>query len=153
VGPAEVQRALTKIERILGGNEKRGDMNALLSQVRTMLEKQSPDYLVRIASRVGDQVEFVEVAQVTHFYAKDKLTFASTPAKDHPIDLTVSELETRLPANRWVRIHRSTLLHIDAVKELHSWFGGKLIVRLKDGRTELHVARERAAEVRDKLGL
>jgi two-component system, LytTR family, response regulator len=153
VGPAELQRALTKIERILGGNEKRGDIDALLSQVRTMLGSRQPDYLVRVASRVGDHVEFIDVSQITHFYAKDRLTFAATPAKDHPIDLTVSDLETRLPPNRWVRIHRSTLLHIDAVKELHSWFAGKLIVRLKDGRTELHVARERAAEVREKLGL
>jgi DNA-binding LytR/AlgR family response regulator len=39
------------------------------------------------------------------------------------------------------------------VKELHSWFGGKLLIRLKDGRTELKVARERAADVRAKLGL
>jgi two-component system LytT family response regulator len=153
VGPADVLRALTKTERILGGNEKRGDIDALLSQVRTMLGSREPAYLVRVASRVGDHVEFIEVAQVTHFYAKDKLTYAATPGKDHPIDLTISELETRLPPNRWVRIHRSTLLNIDAVKELHSWFGGKLIVRLKDGRTELHVARERAAEVREKLGL
>jgi DNA-binding LytR/AlgR family response regulator len=42
---------------------------------------------------------------------------------------------------------------VDAVKELRSWFGGKLLVKLKDGRTELQVARERVAEVRAKLGL
>jgi two-component system LytT family response regulator len=67
--------------------------------------------------------------------------------------LTIAELEQKLPPQRWVRIHRSTLLNVDAVKELHSWFGGKLLVKLKDGRTELQVARERAAEVKAKLGI
>jgi two-component system LytT family response regulator len=153
VGNSELKRALNKLERVLGGSEERGDMGSLLRQVRTMLDNRARDYLVRVASRVGDHVEFIEVVQVSHFYAKDKLTFAVTAAKHHPLDLTIADLEEKLPPNLWVRIHRSTLLNINAVKELHTWFGGKLVVRLKDGRTELNVARERAPEVREKLGI
>jgi two-component system LytT family response regulator len=153
VGTAELKRALNKLERVLGGGEERGDMDSLLRQVRTILGNREREYLSRVASRVGDHVEFIEVAQVSHFYAKDKLTFAVTAAKHHPLDLTIAELETKLPPNLWVRIHRSTLLNINSVKELHTWFGGKLIVRLKDGRTDLNVARERAPEVREKLGI
>ena len=153
VEAAQLDRALTKLNRIIGGSEARGDVNALLNQVRVMLAQRQPEYLARVASRVGDRVEFVEVTQVTHFYAKDKLTFAVTAAKHHALDLTITELEQKLPPQRWVRIHRSTLLNVDAVKELHSWFGGKLLVKLKDGRTELQVARERAAEVKAKLGI
>jgi two-component system LytT family response regulator len=102
---------------------------------------------------VGDRVEFVEVAQVTHFYAKDKLTFAVAEAKHYALDLSIAELEQKLSPQRWVRIHRSMLLNVDAVKELHTWFGGKLLVKLKDGQTELQVARERATEVKAKLGI
>lgn len=93
------------------------------------------------------------MAAVTHFYAQDKLTFAATAGKHHALDLSIAELERKLPPRNWVRIHRSTLLNVDAVKELHSWLGGKLLVRLKDGKTELQVARERAADVKTKLGL
>ena len=153
VEPAQLDRALNKLERILGGREAPGDVNALLKQVRAMLSERQPEYLSRVASRVGDRVEFVEVAQVTHFYAKDKLTFAVTADKHHALDLSIAELEQKLSPQRWVRIHRSTLLNMDAVKELHSWFGGKLLVKLKDGQTELQVARERAAEVKAKLGI
>jgi two-component system LytT family response regulator len=117
-----------------------------------MLTRQKVEHLVRVASRVGERVEFIEVDQVTHFYAKDKLTFAVTSGKEHMVDLSISELEQRLPPNEWVRIHRSTLLNV-AVREMHSWFGGKLLIKLKDGRTELKVARERAPAVRAKLGL
>jgi len=153
VEPAQLDRALNKLDRILGGSEARGDVSALLKQVRAMVEHRAPDYLSRVASRVGDRVEFVEVAQVTHFYAKDKLTFAVTAAKHHALDLSIAELEQKLSPQSWVRIHRSTLLNVEAVKELHTWFGGKLLVKLKDGQTELQVARERAAEVKAKLGI
>jgi two-component system LytT family response regulator len=149
----ELDRALTKLERVLGGIDIRGDVNGLLRQVRSMLANREPQYLSRVASRTGDRVEFIEIASVTHFYAQDKLTFAATPAKHHALDVTIAELEHKLDPRRWVRVHRSTLLNVDAVKELYSWFGGKLLVRLKDGKTELQVARERSAEVKARLGL
>jgi two-component system LytT family response regulator len=153
VEPAQLDRALNKLDHILGGSEARGDVNALLKQVRAMLSDRQPEYLARVASRVGDRVEFIEVARVTHFYAKDKLTFAVAADKHHALELSIAELEQRLSPQNWVRIHRSTLVNVDAVKELHTWFGGKLLVKLKDGQTELQVARERAADVKAKLGI
>ena len=146
-----LDRCLGKLERILGGGEH-GDMQVLLGQVRKMLYSREAEALTRVASRTGDRVKFIEVAHVTHFYAKDKLTFAVAAGKEHALDISIAELEQKLPQQQWVRIHRSTLLNVDAVKELRSWFGGKLLVKLTDGRTELQVARERAAEVRAKLG-
>jgi two-component system LytT family response regulator len=153
IEPAQLDRALNKLDRILGGSEARGNVEALLKQVRAMVEHRAHDYLSRVASRVGERVEFVEIAEVTYFYAKDKLTFAVTAAKHYALDLSIADLEQKLDPRRWVRIHRSTLLNVDAVKELHAWFGGKLLVKLKDGKTELQVARDRAAEVKTKLGL
>jgi two-component system LytT family response regulator len=70
------------------------------------------------------------------------------------IDATVTELETRLDPEKWVRVHRSTLVHLPFVQEVHGFFGGRLVVRLKDQRrTELAVARERVAALKTKLGL
>jgi two-component system LytT family response regulator len=153
IGAHQLDRALNKFDRLLTSGGRRGDVSALLEQVRDMLGQRKPEYLVRVASRRGERVEFLDVAEITHFCARDKLTFAVVSGKEHVVDFSIAELEERLPHSEWVRIHRSTLLNIVAVRELYSWFGGKLLIRLKDGRTELKVARERAAEVRAKLGL
>ena len=152
-GAAQLERALNKLDRLLAAGDSPQRIGSLLEQVRSMLTHRNPEHIVRIASRVGDRVEFIEVANITHFFAKDKLTFAVQSGKEHAVDLSISELEQRLPPKEWVRIHRSTLLNIIAVKEMHSWLGGKLLIRLKDGRRELKVARERTAEVRANLGL
>lgn len=149
----QLSRAIGKLQRIRLGTETRGNVDALLKQVRSMLEHPKPEYLARVASRTGGRVEFIDVGTVTHFYAEDKLTFAVTEAKEYALDMSISELEQRLSPKQWIRIHRSRLLNIDAVKELRSWFGGKLLVKLKDGKTELQVARERTAAVKTKLGL
>jgi two-component system LytT family response regulator len=150
---ADLARAIAKLERVLHGAEARGDLAALLEQVRAALGSREPDYLVRVASRTGERVDFVDVADVTHFYAKDKLTFAATRAKHYVVDLAITDLEPRLDPRHWLRIHRSTLVNLGAIKDIRTWFGGKAIVRLKDGTTELPIPRERVAAVKARLGL
>jgi two-component system, LytTR family, response regulator len=149
----DLARAIAKLERVRHGAEAPGDLVALLEQVRAALAHTEPEYLVRVPSRSGERVDFVHITDVTYFYAKDKLTFAATREKHYALDLAITDLEPRLDPRQWLRIHRSTLVNIGAIKEVHTWFGGKAIVRLKDGKTELHVPRERVAEVKAKLGL
>jgi len=148
VRPEALDRALTKAERMLSSG-KPPDAAVLLAQVRRVLG----DYPSRVASRLGDKVEFVELAGVSHFFAKDKLTFAATANKNFVVDQTIAELEAELDPKRWLRIHRAILVNADFVKEMHSSLGGRAILRLKDGKTDLHAARERTAEIRTKLGL
>jgi two-component system, LytTR family, response regulator len=146
VDPAKLDRALTKLERIAGGSEPRPDLQVILRRLTS-------SYPTRLASRTGDRVEFVEVDRVTHFYAKDKLTFAATNTKDYCLDQSIVELEQRLDPKRFVRIHRSTMVNVDYVLELYTWFGGRMLLRLKDEKkTELQVARDRVKVLKERLG-
>jgi two-component system LytT family response regulator len=149
--PIEAQhldRALTKLERLRGGTAGSEEAERLRAVVLE-LAKRFPE---RIASRVGERVVFVDLESVTHFYAKDKLTYASTSAKDYVVDNTIAELEQKLDPAQFVRIHRATLLNVKYIEEMNSWFGGGMVVRLKDGkRTELQVARDRVRHLRAHL--
>jgi two-component system, LytTR family, response regulator len=151
VKPIELERlekTLGKLERLRGTPQSVSDSEQLRALARELTRK----YPERIASRTGERVMFVEVNKVTHFFAKDRLTYASTPARDFVINLTISELEEKLDPAAFVRIHRSTLLNVNYVDEVSSWFGGGMVVRLKDGkRTELQIARDRLRDVKERL--
>jgi DNA-binding LytR/AlgR family response regulator len=138
-----LEKALIKLERI------RGTPNESIRALARELTKKFPE---RISSRIGERVVFVEINNVTHFYAKDKLTYAATTSKDYAVDITISELEEKLDPAVFLRIHRGTLLNLHYVEEVSSWFGGGLLVRLKDGkRTELQIARDRVKAVKERL--
>jgi two-component system LytT family response regulator len=156
--PIEAQRldrALTKLERLFDTGERFTETERLRAIARELaqgLNSPAQAFPRRIASRVGERVVFVDVASITHFYAKDKLTFASTSSKDHVVDNTISELEQKLDPAQFIRIHRATLLNVNYIEETTSWFGGGMVVRLKDGKhTELQVARDRVRELRSRL--
>jgi two-component system LytT family response regulator len=143
-------RALDKIERLHASPTASPDWKALLAKLAGALPTEYPE---RIASRLGERTHILELSKVTHFFAQEKLTYAAVDGKNHVVDHTVSDLEQKLDPHRFFRIHRSTLLNLAWVKELDAWFGGRVLVRLKDGKsTELQVARERVQELKKRLG-
>jgi two-component system LytT family response regulator len=99
-------------------------------------------------------VEPIDLHRVTHFFSKDKLTFASTLGRSHVVDMSISELEQKLDPARFIRIHRGTILNLDHLLDLHGMFGGRMLARLKDGKkTELPVSRDRVSALKGRLGL
>jgi two-component system LytT family response regulator len=152
---AQLERALDKVERMRRRAEPRPEIRELLDRVAALAGPgaQQP-YPDRIASKIGERVEFVDLKKVTHFFASDKLTYAATAAKNYVIDHTIQELEQKLDPRKFLRIHRATLLNVDYIHELHSWFAGRMMVRLKDEkRTELGVSRDRVRALKERLGI
>jgi two-component system LytT family response regulator len=148
-------RALDKIERLRAVPEASPEWKGVLAQLAAAMRHQpAAEYPERIASRLGERIQILELANVTHFFARDKLTYAATEARNYVVDHTVSDLEQRLDPKHFCRIHRSTLVNLAWAKEVDAWFAGRLLLRLKDAkRTELQVARERAQELKKRLGI
>jgi len=165
IEPDRLERALDKLTRLAG--QARPDVRALARELAAQLGSGSSTALGggsstslgagrrldRIASRVGERTTVLEVARISHFFSKDKLTFAVSGGRDHAIDYTLAELEDRLDQRRFVRIHRATIANLAFVAELYPGVDG-MIIRLKDDRkTELAVARDRVRDLKDRLGI
>jgi len=154
IDKAQLQRALAKLTRMAGASEPRPNLESLLKEISTSLRQGAEPSPARIASRLGERVHFIDLARVTHFFAEDKLTYAATPEKNWTVDKTIAELEQKLDARRFLRVHRSTLVNLDFVEELLPWFGGRMVLKLRDDkRTEITVARDRVKDLKERLGL
>jgi two-component system LytT family response regulator len=161
IEPSHLDRALAKAERLLtqaGPADALPDLRVLLAQLGSAMNTSTvaatPRWMERIASRTGDKLELVDLSRVTHFYASDKLTYAATAERNYTVDPSIADLESKLDPVRFVRIHRATILNLDHLRELHTWFGGKMVARLKDPKkTELAVSRDRVRALKDRLGV
>jgi len=150
--PIEAERlakALDKLERftVTSGSDVRAIAKMLAKELAPGRR------LERIASRVGERTTVLDVGRVTHFFAKDKLTFAVANGREHVVEFTMSELESHLDSRRFVRIHRATIVNVAFVQELYPGVDG-LLLKLKDeGKTELSVARDRVRDLKHRLGI
>jgi two-component system LytT family response regulator len=154
----QLERALNKLQRLRPAArpewQQRPELATLLQELAATLKGEGQEFPRRIATRVGERISFLDLDQVTHVMASDKLTYAIVNGRQHCVDQTVSELEHRLDPAHFLRIHRAVLVNVDWIQELNSWFGGKVVLTLKDAqRTQLTVARDRVRELKARLGI
>jgi two-component system LytT family response regulator len=110
-------------------------------------------YLDRIACHFGSRLQIVPIEEITHFFARDKLVWAAAGGRALAVDYSIAELEQKLDPQRFLRIHRATLLNLEWLDEVAPWFAGGLAVRVKDpAGTQLQVSRDRVRVLKERLG-
>ena len=121
VKPFASERIAAALTRARGGTGERGRASAPAA-ARGVAPRQ--EGWSRVFLRVAD-IDWIESARnnvVLHVGAETYVHHETT-----------SGIEARLSPNRFLRIHRSTIVRIDRIKELVPWFNGDYRVTLKDG--------------------
>ena len=145
-----LERALDKLQRLTG--EARPDVRALARELAAHLAPGRK--LERIASRVSERTTILDVPRISHFIARDKMTFAIVSGREHAVDYTLVQLEERLDARRFVRAHRGAIVNVAFVEELYPDVDGGMLLRLKDEKkTVVSVARDRVRALKERLGI
>lgn len=96
--------------------------------------------LERILVRSGGRVTFLKVGEIDWIEADGNYLRLHAGKTSHLIRDTMAGMEAALDGDRFVRIHRSTIVNVERIKELEQWFHGDWIVALADG-TRLTLSR------------
>ena len=105
----------------------------------------------RFAIKTPGRLFFVRQDDIDWMEAADNYVNLHTGHETHLIRETMNALEQRLDSHKFLRIHRSTIVNADRIKELRPWFHGEYIVVLKDG-TELTLSRTYREKILGLLG-
>ncbi len=111
-------------------------------QLRSMLQELRGEqpFLDRFVVRSVGRIVFVRAADVDWIEAAGNYVRLRIGKESHLLRETMSSLETRLDPKVFARIHRSTMVNIDRIRELNHIFHGDYSVLLKDG-TRLTLSR------------
>lgn len=105
----------------------------------------------RLAIPTRGGIVLVDPRQVSHAVLDGELVTVATPQGDHLTDMSLQELEGKLPAC-FMRVHRRALLNLEAVVRLEpTESGGYLACTARGDRVQ--VSRQAARELRRALGL
>ncbi len=135
-----VKRAKSQITLI-----RHGDINSRLVQLLEGIEKGRADSS-RIAIRTGGHVILVKAPSIDWVEAADNYVCLHCGTETHVVRETMNAFEKRLDSSRFLRIHRSTIVNLDRIREMRPWFRGDYQVVLQDG-TQLTLSRS----YRDRL--
>ena len=147
--PVVAERLQLTCERLKKRLEQRVDrgpenIDQQLEQLTRILqqgESKKPQYLRWIQAQVGTSLRMISTKEVLFFQSDEKYTLVQTAQAEMLIRKTLKELADELDPNEFWRIHRSTLVRVDAIAEGSRDDRGRQMLKVRDFPTALEVSR------------
>ncbi len=113
------------------------------ARLRPLLEDHAR-HARRFLVRAREKTLVVEAADVDWIEAADYYATLHVAGRSHLVRETLDALAARLDPERFFRVHRSAIVNLDRVREIHPLFHGDAELVLADG-TRLRLSRTRRA--------
>lgn len=149
--PYEDERLLEAVDRAKAHlRQKNG--SSPMKRVQEMLDSTRAERsrVGRIMVRSGGRITFVRVDDVDWIEAQGDYICLHTQGKKHLIREKISDMETQLSPENFLRIHRSTMVNVTRIREMQPMFHGEYAVVLQDG-TRLTMSRSFRDRVFERL--
>ncbi|WP_426112179.1 LytR/AlgR family response regulator transcription factor [Massilia sp. PWRC2] len=119
------------------------DIGVQLTRLTAALQQApaAPRHLRWIQAQVGASLRMINTRDVLFFRSDEKYTRVQTAHAELLIRKTLKELADELDPDEFWRIHRSTLVRVDAIESVARDLRGRLMLKLRDCREELEVSR------------
>lgn len=137
VGPERLAAALDRVRRFSSADPPAGEQAATV------------DALAAVPVELGGRTRFVRRDDVRFVEAHGDYVRLHSTSGDHLVRIPISRLEEHWSHAGFVRVHRSFLLAVPAVRELRSDVSGGLLAHTDVG--DVPVSRRHARELRELL--
>ena len=107
--------------------------------------------LDRLVIKPSGRVFFLKPEEIDWIEAVGNYLRLHVGGQVHLLRETMTNLESRLNSGKFFRIHRSTMVNLERIKELHQMFHGDYLVLLHDN-TELTLSRSYRPKLQEILG-
>ena len=110
---------------------RRGEVD---NRIAELLKERSDSLRSRFLIPVRDKTIVVDAADIDWIEAADYYVTLHAGTAAHLLRQTMDEIEKQLDGRRFFRVHRSTIVNIDRIREIHPLFRGDCALVLADGR-------------------
>ncbi len=148
---ADSARRLRELQRLLEHVEAPGAPREPEEAAEATLQRAAPRSADRLLVRSQERLFFVRTAEIDWIEAAGNYAKLHVGGRTHLIRETMARLEEGLDPARFARIHRSTIVNLDRVREMEPWFSGEYLVVMEDG-TQLRMSRWYRERVLGRFG-
>lgn len=148
-GKTRFDRAVARARERLARQPDRESIQRFLGAIESI--GMSRNYADRLPVTENGRIVFVKTCDIEWIESAGNYVRIHARSRHHDIRETLANLEGKLNPREFARIHRSTIVNLQYVKEVHPWFHGHHVVVLESGR-RLRMSRYQK-ELAERLGL
>jgi two-component system LytT family response regulator len=104
----------------------------------------------RLVIKCGPRMLFLHPEKIEWVEAEKDYVRLHVGKESHLVRETMNAFEKKLESSRFVRVHRSTIVNLDHVKEMQPLSSGEYDISMRDG-TQLRLSRGYRARLMDLL--
>lgn len=130
--PYDEERFTKSFHRALQFIQSDRDNKNILQGVLKEIQKERK-YVNRIMVKVEGKYFFIHTDDIYYLSAEGNYVQLHLRVKSYLLHRSLSNLEKTLDPAKFVRIHRSSLINIDYLREIQPWSHGDAVVILKNG--------------------
>lgn len=120
-------------QRLASARGADADTTARIMQALASLQQRDA-YLERLPVREDERVVLVDVDDIVWIKASGNTVRLHLADRVYELRDTMSALAARLDPRRFARVHRSAIINIRRVKDIHPWFNGYHVVTMDTGQ-------------------
>lgn len=122
--PIEAERLAKTVKKLQQGMQQPAPALPLETLMQQLFVKKE---LKTLTVKIGDKILLIKLSDIVYIEAEDKYVFLhTTDGRKHLTDFTITALEEKLP-EAFIRIHRSTIINTEHIKEIRKGFNGALV--------------------------
>ena len=127
-----------------------GALTSQLMQLVRELQPAAASRQDRLVVKSGGRIFFLNIDEIDWIEAAGNYVRIHLGKDSHLLRETMNAVELRLDAKMFMRIHRSRIVNMERVKEVHPWLNGDYAVILSDG-TKLMLSRGYRDKLQERL--
>ncbi len=137
--PYDAERFNLAVERAVQHVKSRQKQDETLQRLVQSL-RQSQPYLERLLIKQAGKIVIITCREISSIKAMDDYAEIRTPKTSYLIQQSLNHLEQRLNPDQFVRVHRSYIVNIDAIRDIVELSNSRYQLILKNG-TEISLSR------------
>ncbi|MEM6804589.1 MAG: response regulator transcription factor, partial [Bacteroidota bacterium] len=106
----------------------------------------------RMLIKSGGKIHFIDFSEIRWIEAFDYYVKVHTADRFFLVRESMKKMEVKLSPHNFIRIHKSSIINLDFIKELEPYFNGEYYVKLKEGE-KLKLSRTYKKHLLGRLGM
>ena len=147
--PLDVERFRMAVDRALKRKKMETEnIEDLLGSMRPVRER--TNYESHIFVQKSEKLFSLAVEEILHLEASGDYTIITTKNDQFVSSSGIGKLEEIMNPEKFIRVHRSTIVNINFLKEIERHFNGGMVVKMQSGKS-FPVSRTYAKQIRKRV--
>jgi len=150
--PFEEKRIAKTIMRIENLKNNQTEWNKAVDRLSHFLESKKIFKKLPVQKRAG-VISFIPYSEILYCEASEGGVKVFTLKDEYYFDGTLTELETRLKDEGFMRIHKSYIVNLKRIEAVMPWFKGTYWIVIEGTKTQIPVSKSIIKELKEILGI